>query len=77
VKSTSRATVREQPGALMAESAREFERVQRASARVRDAQGDLAETQHMIGQIEQELGYRKQDVEGMALHMRRLTTLDF
>jgi hypothetical protein len=76
-RATRRAVVREQPGQLVAEGANEFARVQRASARVRDAKGDLAEAELMIARIQEELNARAGDAVGMDLHLRRLTTLDF
>jgi hypothetical protein len=74
---TSRASAHQVPGQLVGEGAREFERVQRASRRVRDANGDLAESELMVERIEQELRYRDQDRDEMAVFVRRLTTVDF
>jgi len=59
------------------EKVREFERVQRASLRARDAKGDLAETELMVERIHQELQRRDQERDPMALFIRRVTTLDF
>jgi hypothetical protein len=74
---TPRAEVKDAPGQLVAEKVREFERVQRASARVRDANGDLAETELMIERIQQELAHRDQERDPTAVFVRRLTTIDF
>ena len=59
----------------MGENVREFERVQRASRRVRDANGDLAETELMVERIQQELQRRDQERDSTALFLRRLTTI--
>jgi len=74
---TRRAQPKEMPGQLVGETVREFERVQRASQRVRDANGDLAETELMVEQIHQELQRRDQERDPMALFIRRVTTIDF
>ena len=64
-------------GQLVGENVRDFERVQRQSRRVRDANGDLAESELMVKQIERELQYRDQERDPMALLIRRVTTVDF
>ncbi|HEY8154170.1 MAG TPA: hypothetical protein VII72_08595 [Myxococcota bacterium] len=74
---TPRATAKDAPGQLVGEKVREFERVQRASQRVRDANGDLAETELMVERIEQELARRDQERDPTAVFIRRLTTIDF
>jgi hypothetical protein len=74
---TRRASVRESQGQLVGESVREFERVQRANRRVRDAQGDLAESELMVERISKEIAHRDQERDPTALFLRRLTTLDF
>ena len=74
---TPRARERDSSGKLVAENVREFERVQRQSLRVRDAQGDLAETELMVARIEQELARRDQERDPMAVLIRRVTTIDF
>lgn len=74
---TKRASARDLPGQLVGEKAREFERVQRASARVRDANGDVAEAELMVARISQELSRRGGERDPMAVFLRRLTTLDF
>ena len=74
---TRRAAPKEAPGQLVGEKVREFERVQRASLRTRDAKGDLAETELMVERIHQELQRRDQERDPMALFIRRVTTLDF
>lgn len=74
---TQRASARDMPGQLVGEKAKEFERVQRASARVRDANGDVAEAELMVARISQELGRRGGERDPMAVFLRRLTTLDF
>jgi len=74
---TQRATARDMPGQLVGEKAREFERVQRASRRVRDANGDVAEVELMIQRISQELSHRDSERDPTAVFLRRLTTLDF
>jgi hypothetical protein len=74
---TRRATPRQTGSGLVGESVREFERVQRASQRVRDAKGDLAESELMVERISKELARRDQERDKTALFVRRLTTLDF
>ena len=74
---TQRATPRDLPGELVGEKAHEFERVQRASARVRNANGDVAEAELMVQRISQELAHRDQERDPTAVFLRRLTTLDF
>ena len=74
---TQRASARDMPGQLVGETAREFERVQRASRRVREANGDVAEVELMVARISQELGYRQQQGDEQAIFIRRLTTFDF
>lgn len=74
---TRRAQPKAVPGQLVGEAAREFERVQRASRRVRDASGDLAETELMVERINQELERRNQERDRMALFIRRVTTFEF
>jgi hypothetical protein len=74
---TSRATVDERGSRLLGDSVREFERVQGASRKLRDAQGDLAESELMVAQISQELKRRDQERDPTALFLRRLTTVDF
>jgi hypothetical protein len=74
---TPRARTKEASGQLVGENVREFERVQRASQRVRDANGDLAETELMVARIQQELQRRDQERDPMALLIRRVTTIDF
>jgi hypothetical protein len=72
---TRRASVKEMPVGLVGEKAREFERVQRASQRVRDAKGDLAESELMVERIGQELRHRDAERDKVAVFLRRLTTL--
>jgi hypothetical protein len=74
---TPRAKTSEASGGLVGENVREFERVQRASRRVRDANGDLAESELMVARIQQELQRRDQERDPMALLIRRVTTLSF
>jgi hypothetical protein len=74
---THRARESDSSGRLVAENVREFERVQRQSLRVRDAQGDLAEAELMVARIEQELARRDQERDPTAVLIRRLTTIDF
>ncbi len=74
---TKRASARDMPGQLVGETVHEFERVQRASARVRDAHGDVAEVELMVERISQELSHRGQERDPTAIFLRRLTTLDF
>lgn len=74
---TRRATARDMPGELVGEKAHEFERVQRASRRVRDANGDVAEAELMVQRISHELSYRDGERDPTAIFIRRLTTLDF
>ena len=76
-RATPRARESDSSGKLVGENVREFERVQRQSLRVRDAQGDLAETELMVARIEQELAHRDQERDPMALLIRRVTTIDF
>jgi len=64
-------------GPLVGENVREFERVQRASQRVRDANGDLAETEMMVERIHRELQHRDQERDPMALFLRRVTTIEY
>ena len=52
----------------------EFERVQRASRRVREANGDVAEVELMVERIKQELSYRDQERDPTAIFLRRLTS---
>ena len=73
---TRRATAKDGPGQLVGEKVREFERVQRASQRVRDAHGDLAETELMVERIELELQRRDAERDPMAVFIRRLTTIE-
>jgi len=74
---TRRAKPGETQGQLVGESVREFERVQRASRRVRDAHGDVAEVELMVERITQELRHRDQERDPMAIFLRRLTTIEF
>jgi len=74
---TPRATPKEMSGSLVGEKVREFERVQRASQRVRDANGDLAEIDLMLERIHQELQRRDQDRDPMTVFVRRVTTIEF
>jgi len=74
---TRRAAPKDAPGQLVGEKVREFERVQRASQRVRDANGVLAENEMMVERIHQELDRRSQERDPMAVFVRRLTTIDF
>jgi hypothetical protein len=74
---TSRAKPKQASGGLVGENVRDFERVQRASQRVRDANGDLAETELMVARIQQELQRRDQERDPMALLIRRVTTIEF
>jgi hypothetical protein len=74
---TRRAEEKSVMGPLVGENVREFERVQRASQRVRDAHGDLAEAELMVERIQQELQHRDQERDPMALFFRRLTTINF
>ena len=74
---TPRARQTAASGPLVGENVREFERVQRQSRRVRDAHGDLAETELMVARIEQELARRDQERDPMAVLIRRVTTVDF
>jgi hypothetical protein len=74
---TPRAHVKDASGQLVGENVRDFERVQRASRRVRDANGDLAESELMVQRIERELQFRDQERDPMALLIRRVTTIDF
>jgi hypothetical protein len=74
---TRRASARDLPGQLVGETAREFERVQRASRRVREANGDVAEVELMVARIDEELGYRQNQADEQAIFIRRLTTFDF
>jgi hypothetical protein len=75
--STPRAVVASAGGRPLGEAAKEFDRVQRQSVRVRDAHGDLAESELMVERVEQELRRRDQERDRTALFLRRLTTLDF
>ena len=68
---------RNSSGKGVAENVREFERVQRQSSRVRDAHGDLAETELMVARIEQELARRDSERDPTAVMIRRITTIDF
>ena len=74
---TRRATPKDMPGELVGETVHEFERVQRASQRVRDAQGDVAEVELMVERVSQELSRRDGERDPMAIFLRRLTTIDF
>jgi hypothetical protein len=74
---TPRARVSEGSGGLVGENVREFERVQRQSQRLRDANGELAESELMVAQIQRELQRRDQDRDPMAVLIRRVTTIDF
>jgi multidrug resistance efflux pump len=74
---TRRATPRDTQGQLVGQSVHEFERVQRASRRVREANGDVAEVEMMVERIKQELSFRDQERDPTAIFMRRLTSLDF
>lgn len=74
---TRRASARDLPGQLVGETVHEFERVQRASQRVREANGDVAEAELMVSRISEELSYREQEGDENAIFMRRLTTFDF
>ena len=74
---TQRATPKDAPGQLVGEKVHEFERVQRASQRVRDANGDIAEIDLMLERIQQELQRRDQERDPMALFIRRVTTIEF
>jgi len=75
--STQRASAKIASGQLVGETVHEFERVQRASRRVRDANGDLAETELMIERIQQELARRDGERDPTAVFIRRLTSIDF
>ena len=74
---TRRAKPRGMQGQLIGESVHEFERVQRASRRVRDANGDVAEVELMVERISQELRHRDQERDPTAIFLRRLTTIEF
>ena len=74
---TRRAKPRDTQGQLVGESVHEFERVQRASRRVREANGDVAEVEMMVDRIKLELSYRDQERDPTAIFLRRLTSLDF
>lgn len=74
---TQRATARDLPGQLVGEKVHEFERVQRASKRVRDANGDVAEVELMVARISHELSLRGGERDQTAIFIRRLTTFDF
>ncbi len=74
---TPRARQKPASGQLVGENVREFERVQRASQRVRDANGDLAESELMVERIQRELQHRDQERDPMALLIRRVTTIEF
>jgi hypothetical protein len=74
---TPRARQADASGRLVGENVREFERIQRQSRRVRDANGDLAETELMVARIQQELARRDQERDPMAVLIRRVTTIDF
>lgn len=75
VGATRRAQPKLAPGQLVGENVREFERVQRASRRVREANGDVAETEMMLERIQLELQRRDHERDAMALFLRRLTTI--
>ncbi len=72
---TRRASPRDTQGQLVGESVHEFERVQRASRRVRDAHGDVAEVELMVERINQELSRRGGERDPTAVFLRRLTTI--
>lgn len=68
-----RPAVREQ--GFVGDGVRQFERVQRHSARAREAATGLAEREARLQEIEKELAYRADLGSGLALHLRRLTRL--
>jgi hypothetical protein len=74
---TRRAEPKAAAGQLVGEGVREFERVQRASQRVRAANGDVAEYDLMVERIQRELSRRDQERDRVALFIRRVTTIDF
>ena len=61
--------------ALMGEAVREFERVQRSSAGLRQMTAGVAEGEARIAGIEREQAYRSRLAGGLTLHLERLVTL--
>lgn len=59
---------------LVGERAREFERVQDRTRRIRDLKRELADRQATLEQIQEEIDYRRSLGRGWQRHWRRLTT---
>ncbi len=53
----------------------QFQKTTRASAAIRDAAASLARSQDQIGRLDRELEIRSQFGEGLARHIKRLTTI--
>jgi ketosteroid isomerase-like protein len=61
--------------ALVGDGIREFERVQRHSAREREATAELAQQEARLHDVEKELAYRAEMGSGWTLQLRRLTRI--
>ncbi len=64
-----------QSGATIGEQVDRFERVQETSNRLREINTDLADHQARLRAVEKEIGYRDVLGGGLALHLKRLTTI--
>ena len=70
-----RQRVRASGEGLMAERVAEFERIKRNSEKLRALGGQVAEHEARLAEIQREIDYRLTLDQGMALHLRRLTTI--
>jgi hypothetical protein len=60
---------------LMAERVAEFERIKRNSTQLRELGGAVAEREARRADIQREIDLRSGNADGLALHLRRLTTI--
>lgn len=60
---------------LIDERVDEFDRVRRASGRLRELRADLADREARLREIELELSARATQLSGVSLHLRRLFTI--
>lgn len=60
---------------LIAERVKEYNRVKRSTAKLRELKADLAAREAQLREIEEELGYRRSQLSGLKLHLKRLVTI--
>jgi hypothetical protein len=70
-----RRRVRASGNGLIGEQIEEFERVKRSTSKLRDLQAEVAESEARLREIDYELGFRRAQLSGLKLHLKRLVTL--